>query len=129
MPLEINEKESFLCQIGDEKIEVYFRRPSAKEMVKYLSKIISSESSEVALLAGIELAQACILGVKEGDIFIEKQGKKIPLITDPSKPNYEPKWKDIICEQAGAILLMLSSHILELMRGELEAREKNSLKK
>jgi len=128
MALEIFEKESCSFKIGPDQVLVYFRRPNAREMVIYLAKTISSkepESTSKMLEAGIELARACILGVKEGDVMLIDNGGRIPLVTDPSRPGFVADWKSVVEEKIPGLLLILGNHLARLTRSDLEVREKN----
>lgn len=128
MVLEIFEKESCSFKIGSEQVLVYFRRPNAREMVSYLAKTISSKEPEATakmLEAGIELAGACILGVKEGDLMLADNENRVPLITDPSRSGYFSEWKKLLEEKIPGLLLMLGNHLARLTRSDLEVREKN----
>ena len=128
MALEIFEKESCSFKIGPDQVLVYFRRPNAREMVNYLAKTISSKEPEFTskmLEAGIELARACTLGIKEGDVMLIDNGNRVPLVTDPSRPGYVANWKAIVEEKIPGLLLILGNHLARMTRSDLEVREKN----
>jgi hypothetical protein len=128
MALELFERESCSLKIGRDQVLIHFRRPNARDMVSYLAKTIAGkepESVEKLLLAGIELAKACILGVKEGDVMVTDQGNRIPLVTDSSRPGFLSNWRELLEEKIPGLLLMLGNHLVRLMRSDLEAREKN----
>jgi len=128
MTVELFEKETIQFKLGSEQVEVYFRRPNAGEMVRYLARSLSgksTESLEPLLDAGIDLASACILGVKEGDIVLIDSGCRTTLATDPSRPDYVSNWKEQLRDKLPGLLLMLGNHLVKLTRSELEVREKN----
>jgi len=128
MSIEICERESIQFKLESERVEAYFRRPSAKEMVKYLARSLSGRSDEgleSMLEAGIDLACSCILGVREGDVVLVDGASRQPLITDPGRPGYAGNWKEILKQKLPGLLLMLGNHLVKLTRSELEAREKN----
>jgi hypothetical protein len=128
MSIELAEKESFQCRFGPDKVEVYFRRPTAKEMVRYLAKSLASqgkENLESVLEAGMELAGACILGVRDGDITLLENGARVPLVTDPGRPGYLADWKELLKQKLPGLMLMLGNHLVKMTSSELEVREKN----
>jgi len=128
MTIEIAERESFRGQFGPDQVEIYFRRPSAKEMVRYLAQSLScrgNQSLESVLEAGMELACACLLGIREGDIALIENGARIPLVTDPDRPGYLANWKELLKARLPGLLLMLGNHLVKLTHSELEVREKN----
>lgn len=131
MAIEISERDSLRFRHGADEVELYFRRPSAKEMVKYLGQSLSGparqggEGLESMLEAGINLACSCILGVREGDVVLVDGAARRTLITDPGQAGYAADWKEILKQKLPGILLMLGNHLVKLTRSELEAREKN----
>ncbi len=128
MALEIFEKESLKLKIRGEEIEIYFRLPRAKEMVKYLAQTLEygdEKNWEKIFSASMELASSCLLGVKKGDIILEENGEKKPLITDPEESGYLPGWKDLLKDKLPQLFLSLADYLLKITRSELEVREKN----
>jgi len=128
MALEICEKESLKLRIGEEEIEIYFRRPRAKEMVKYLAQTLEygeEKNWEKIFSASMELASSCLVGIKKGDIVLEEKGEKKPLITDPNEPGYLHDWKEVLSERIPELFLSLADYLLKITRSELEVREKN----
>lgn len=128
MAIELKEKESLELKIGEEKVEVYFCLPGAKEFVRYLVLSLAQsgkEGMERMLEAGMELAEACLLGIREGDIILQEGEEKEPLITDPKKQGYKDSWKEIIKERMPVLLLALGNYLVKRTRSELEVREKN----
>ena len=128
MPIALKEKESLELKIGEDKVEVYFCLPRAKEFVRYLALSLAQsgkEGMERMLEAGMELAEACLLGIREGDIILQDGEGKKPLITEPSKSGYKDNWKEIIKERMPVLLLVLGNYLVKRTRAELEVREKN----
>jgi len=128
MPIAIGDEEILNLKMGSERIGVRFRRPNAKEMIRYLCQSLSGQGQESVgkmLEAGIELASTCILGVNEGDIILIEKGARNPLVSDPGKTGYLPNWKELLHDKFPSLLLTLGNHIVKLARLELEVREKN----
>jgi hypothetical protein len=135
MAIEICDRESLRFKHGSDEVELYFHRPGAKEMVKYLAQSLSGKSSasseaggeglESMLEAGIDLACSCIIGVREGDVVLVDGASRQVLVTDPDRPGYAADWKEILKQKIPGLLLMLGNHLVKLTRSELEAREKN----
>jgi len=128
MPIELKERHSVRFFIDGEDVEVYFRKPNASEMVKYLSSTLSGKGAEgmsQMLSAGIELALCCILGVREGDIVLRQGEDSRVLITDPERSGFDENWKALLKEKLPGLLLMLGNHLVRSSRAELEVREKN----
>ena len=128
MAIELSEKKSLELKIGKEQIVVYFRFPRTREFVRYLAMNLASsekEGLERMIEAGIELGQACILGIREGDIILGEGTRREVLITDPVKPGYKENWKEIIKERMPVLLLMLGNYLAKELRADLEVREKN----
>jgi len=128
MPVELKDRHSFVFNLEGEEMEVYFRRPNAAEMVRYLASTLSGKGPEAMqqmLSAGIDLALSCLLGVGEGDLVIIEQNQRRNLITDPARPGYDQNWKELLKEKLPGLLLMLGNHLVKTSRAELEVREKN----
>lgn len=128
MPIELKERQSLRFFLEGEEIEVYFRKPNASEMVRYLASTLSGKGNEgmaQMLSAGIELALSCLLGIRQGDVVLREGDKTRVLVTDPDQPGFDQNWKAILKEKLPSLLLMLGNHLVKSSRAELEVREKN----
>ncbi len=128
MPVAIKDRQSLVLKLEGEEIEVYFRRPNAPEMVRYLAASLSGQgpqSMAQMLEAGLELGVSCILGVREGDIVLAEGDGLRALVTDPAQPGFEKNWKELLKDKLPGLLLMLGNHLVKMTRSELEVREKN----
>ena len=128
MPVKLKDKESVIFNLQGEEIEVYFRKPNASEMVRFLGSTLSGrgpEAMEQMLISSMELGFSCILGIREGDIVLIEDGDSKSLITDPEKPACDKNWKEILKEKMPELFLMLGNHLVRSTRAELEVREKN----
>lgn len=128
MAIEIGKDLSLAMALEGERIVVYFQRPKASDLVKYLATTLSAqrddESNENLFKAELELGKSCISGVRSGDIFIERNGERTELVTEPDRPGYVENWKEIIYENCPIILLKLANHLIGLSKSEQENLEK-----
>jgi len=128
MAIEITGRESVQFKIGQDQVEVYYRKPDSQEMIKYLARSLSArsgESLEYLLEAGLELAGDCILGIREGDVvLVDDCGRRV-LVTDPAKTGFVQNWKGLLKQKLPGLMLMLGNHLVQFTRLDAEAREKN----
>jgi hypothetical protein len=63
-----------------------------------------------------------LTGIREGDFIIKKDGKDVPLASNPKSRNYNKKWKEIVMKYASDIIEVLAAFVFE---GSAEAEDED----
>jgi hypothetical protein len=106
-------KVTFDDNIGGGNLTVFFRPPTPQERMEYSNSQVSRHGRKVDSILGntrMKFGLKIITGIADGDFV---KGDKKPLSSDPTSPNYDENWKDIIKRLASDVISMLAIHAFE----------------
>lgn len=101
-----------VCIVNDAtsgtKITLFYKRPSATQMVDYFSNLYYA--GKINPLTRVKGAIDILIGIKEGD-FLDEEGN--PISSNPESEYYNEKWKEYLEEFASDILILFSFLVYE----------------
>jgi hypothetical protein len=100
--------------------------PSSDDRIKYSNSIITRKGRKIDSTMGetrAKYGKKILDSITDGD-FVREDGK--PLSSNPSSPDYDPKWKDLVCEFAPDVVAMLAIHVFEVGLTISEAEEEEN---
>jgi hypothetical protein len=116
-------------QTGD-MIILYYRAPTAEEMVSYFAGMNRDKYQEELAKKRIDFAldQGIITGFEEGGFEKENgEGTFIKFSSEEGKGNYDPDWRELLKKGAADILTVFSTQVFEVSLLTTERyTEKNS---
>ena len=102
--------------ISNSLIILYYRDPTTEERLAFANESVQRKRNKVITRVPetrLKFGMMILTGFRDGDFTGEKDGKKTPMSSDPSNPNYFPDWKDQIKQNAADLVMLLSGHIFD----------------
>ena len=102
--------------ISNSQIVLNYRMPTTRERTAYANESVSRQRNKIVTKVPetrIKFGEIILTGFREGDFTIKKNGKTVPLSSDPSSPNYYSEWKTMIREKAADLLMYLASQVFD----------------
>jgi hypothetical protein len=113
-----NENKTVLIEDNKSGSDVLFeyRDPSTEEEIQYTNEQVKrrgqNTSFEVAE-ARLKYGSKVLTGIREGDFGQVKDGKVVPLSSDPNSSHYHPNWKKLVKKHARHLIMLLAMHVFE----------------
>lgn len=112
---EINSVK-FSDNLSGSELEVYYRQPTTEERAAYSNESVQRKRNKVlfrAVQARQKFGLKILTGIREGDFLIKKEGKTMPIASDPASPNFDPNWKTLIMTHAADVVELLALHVFD----------------
>lgn len=112
---EINELK--ICDnISNSTLVLYYRQPTTQERAAYANESVQRKRNKIVTrIAETRLKYGAMIleGFREGDFTRKRDGRTVPMSSDPQSPQYVPDWKDQVVAGAGDIVMLLAAHVFD----------------
>lgn len=104
-------------------IVIFYRMPTTEERSGYTNESILRQRNKIVNRYGEtrqKYGYKILEGVREGDFEIKKDGKWVPISSDPNSEYFIPDWKKHIRKNAPDILEALAARVFDVSVEVLE---------
>lgn len=102
--------------ISGSDLVLYYSLPTTKDRQDYANMAVQRHRNKV-LFRTTEARQIfgvkILKGFRDGDFTIKKDGKTVPIASDPASPNYVPDWVEHIKKGAMDIIETLAAAVFD----------------
>jgi len=97
-------------------IKLFYRMPTTKERIGYQNDSVRRENGRVqtrTVETRIKYGHKILTGIREGDFEVLKDGKYVPLSSDPASEFLDPAWKEHVKTHAADMLELLAARVFD----------------
>lgn len=109
-------KLDLVDRLSGSKLTVYYRMPETEERLGYENESLKREGGKVIQQLGPvrrKYGLAIITGIGEDCFGTIKDGKPVPISSDPESEFYDKGWKELLEQQASDVVQTLGSWVFE----------------
>lgn len=113
---ETNELKIF-DNISNSSIVLYYRNPTTQERSGYANESVTRKRNKVVTRipeTRLKYGGMILEGFRDGDFTRKKDGRTVPMASDPASPNYDPDWKTQIMTGASDIVMLLAAQVFDI---------------
>ena len=102
--------------ISGETIALSYRLPTTEERVKYNNSLWKRERNAFKTRFSEtrqRFGKLILAGFEDGAFAKMKDGKESTYSSNPQSPDYDPNWKDLVCEYASDLVEFLAMTVFE----------------
>lgn len=102
--------------VSGDKLGVKYRMPEPGELVSYRNGGTKRKGKRIVPCIGenrLKYGEKILTGVEDGSFERQKDGKWIPISSDPASEHYDPDWKPHVVEMAPDIIETLAVTIFD----------------
>ena len=99
-----------------QEVAFEYRDPTTDEEIQYSNSQVKRRGANTTLEIAetrLKFGSKILTGIREGDFGQKKEGKVIPLSSDPLSPNFNPAWKKLVKDNARHLIMLLAIHVFE----------------
>ncbi len=122
---------TFNDKISGDQITLFYRMPTSEEQIEYDNSLVERKRNKIVSKTG-EIRQRygrkILTGIGEGSFGVPgKNGKLVPLSSDPEQKGYKEDWKKLVEKHAPDVVSMLAFVVFEqsLERDDPEGTEED----
>lgn len=109
-------KLALLDNISNTEIELHYSTPTSKQVAAYANGTTKRVRNKIVTRVGEnrqKYGKEVLIGIREGDFEVIRDGKQVPLSSDLGSDYHDPKWKKKVAEMAPDIIEALAIHVFE----------------
>lgn len=109
-------KLTLFDNISNSEIVLFYRTPTSKEVAAYSNGMTKRIRNKVITCVGENRQKhglEVLVGFREGDFILPKNGQNITIASDQSSQNYDPEWKSLIKKFAPDLVDAVAIHVFE----------------
>lgn len=119
MPRRLSDSPNMLRvydNLSDSEIVLFYRLPTTQERVAYSNACIFRKGNKIINKtpeARQKYGLAILTGIREGDFEVERNGKWVPLSSDPKSDYFDPDWKAYLQKHAPDLIELLAAQVFD----------------
>ena len=102
--------------ISNSELELQYRNPTTEERTAFSNESIQRKRNKLLFRTAQtrqKFGLKILAAIREGDFIVKKDGKDVPLASDPKSSNYDQDWKKIMMKHASDIIELLAGYVFE----------------
>ena len=102
--------------LSGDQLGLYYRMPTTKERQGYLDAAVKRVKNKVTLHhaeARMKYGMSILVGIREGDFMRMKEGKAVPMSSDPLSPDFYEGWKQEMEDGCGDLIMALAGVVFD----------------
>lgn len=102
--------------VSGDKLGVKYRMPEPEELISYRNGGTKRKGKKIVSCIGetrLRYGEKILTGIVDGSFEKKKDGKWVPLSSDPDSPDYDKDWKKHVVEMAPDIIETLAVTIFD----------------
>lgn len=106
----------FYDNISNSEIVFYYKTPTSQEIASYMNGMTKRVRNKLVNRFGenrLEHGLKILTGFREGDFIVPKNGKNVPISSNPQSPNYDPDWRLMLQKYASDLVSQVAQHAFE----------------
>lgn len=112
---ELNEMK-LQDNLSGSEIVLYYRMPETEERVAYSSESLQRKGRKIiqkTVETRLKYGARILAGFRTGDFEKKKDGKWLPLASDPESEHYDPDWKVYLQKHAADVIELLALRVFD----------------